>query len=382
MKKSRIDRQQDFFLFILRPLVYLWMWLDAKRQVKKGKDVDFRRKEPFVMLANHTFLFDVVHVPLRFRIVPFIIGSQTLFTKQPSKFLVTQFAHVIPKSKGKSDIQTILNIFNSVKKGYPILIFPEGDTTFYGETGYIEEATMKLVKKLKLDVITCNVKGGYLSKPRWATGKRHNRKVQLNYKLQITKEQLKDLSPEQIGNIVNKALYNNDYDYQRQVMVPHPGKHLAEGIENIIYVCPHCESINTIRPSGNEIVCTHCDKTGYVDKFGFIHGFKYDNLIDWDNYQKNFSEKLRQTDIESEGLMTYLNMEDDSQIPVGRVKLAYSNQILRISGAHDESIPIGKITNATVTLRRDLGFIHDNRHFIIKLDHYNAAFLRILQNKY
>ena len=100
MKKTRLDKQQNFLLFLIKPLVYLWMWLDAKRIVKKDKSVNFNRKEPYVMLANHTFLFDVVHVPLRFRKVPFIIASQTLFTKQPSKFLVSQVAHVIPKSKG------------------------------------------------------------------------------------------------------------------------------------------------------------------------------------------------------------------------------------------------------------------------------------------
>lgn len=104
MKKSRKDIQQDVLLKLLKPLVYIWMWLDAKRKVHKGEGIDFRRKDPYIMLANHTYLFDVVHVPLRFKKTPFIIASQTLFTKQPTKFLVSQVAHVIPKSKGRSDL--------------------------------------------------------------------------------------------------------------------------------------------------------------------------------------------------------------------------------------------------------------------------------------
>jgi len=382
MKKSRIDKQQNILLFFIKPLVYPWMWLDAKRIIKRDPSVDFNRKEPYIMLANHTFLFDVVHVPLRFRKVPFIIASQTLFTKQPSKFFVSQIAHVIPKSKGKSDITTIKNIFNAVKKGYPILIFPEGDTTFYGETGYVEDSTMKLIKKLNLDVIICNVKGGYLSKPRWATGKRKRRQIELNYNLEITKEKLQTLTSEEIGVILNKALYHNDYEYQRQVMIPHPGKKLAEGLENVVYVCPHCEAINSIQTNGNKIICSNCHKEGYIDEFGFIRDFVFDNLIEWDQFQRKYTEQLKKSIISSDATLSYMNMDDDSQKEVGQIHIEYRDNHLYLSGAITETIPVQETNNTTITLRRDLGFIYDNRHFICKLEHFNAAFLRVMQDKY
>ncbi|MBU1145364.1 MAG: 1-acyl-sn-glycerol-3-phosphate acyltransferase [Firmicutes bacterium] len=382
MKKTKTDRQQDFLLSLIHPLVRVWMRLDAKRKVHKDPLIDFKRKEPFVMLANHTFLFDVIHVPLPFKNVPFIIASQTLFTKQPSKFLVSQVAHVIPKSKGKSDTSTILKIFSAVKKGYPILIFPEGDTTFYGETGYIEESTMKLIKKLKLDVITCNVKGGYLSKPRWATSKRKHRSIELFYHLEIPKEKLEQLSVDEISKIVNQSLYHNDYIYQKNKLIGHPGKRLAEGIENAVYVCPHCEAINTIISKGNKFYCTKCEKEGFIDSFGFIHDFVFDNLIDWNNFQKKYTTKLRNTIISSNGNMFYLKMENDEQIEVGFIQLTYKENNFHITGSHNEVIPTKEISNATITLRRDFGFIYDERHFLIKLEHYSASFIRIVQDKY
>ncbi len=161
MDKRKLDRQQDILMGMLRPLVKLWMAKDAKRHVILGEGVSFKRQEPFVMLANHTFMFDVIHVPLLFKKVPFIVANQTLFKKKATRFLVSQVAHVIRKQKGQSDTATVRDLIGAVKRGYPILIFPEGDTTFYGETNYIEESTMKLIKKLEIDVITCNVRGGY-----------------------------------------------------------------------------------------------------------------------------------------------------------------------------------------------------------------------------
>jgi len=382
MKRKFRDIQQDVLMFIFRPFVYVWMWFDAKRKVTRDPKYHFARREPYILLANHTYLFDVVHVPLRTWKVPFIIASQTLFTKQPTKFLVTQVAHVISKSKGRSDTAAIMNIFSAVKKGYPILIFPEGDTTFYGETGYIEEATMKLIKKLKLDVVTCNVRGGYSSRPRWGTGKRSRHFIELNYKLSITKEELQEMSLEQVTEIVNKELYHNEYDYQRLAKIPHRGKNLAEGLENVVYVCPHCQAVNTIVTHGNSFHCSACNKEGYIDEFGFLHDFVYDNLVDWNKYQLNFTDKLRETEFTSGGLLSYMKLETYEQVEVGKIRLKHTLGELIISGSLNKTISISEITNPTITLRRDFGFNHEDLHYLIKLDNYGAAFLRAVQNKY
>ncbi|NLZ61766.1 MAG: hypothetical protein GX904_03090, partial [Acholeplasmataceae bacterium] len=74
MEKTRLDRQQDFWLQALRPLIHIWMRIDAKHKMNIDPSVDVKRKEPFVLLGNHTFMFDVVHVVLPFRNVPFIIA--------------------------------------------------------------------------------------------------------------------------------------------------------------------------------------------------------------------------------------------------------------------------------------------------------------------
>ncbi|MFH0766966.1 MAG: lysophospholipid acyltransferase family protein [Bacillota bacterium] len=382
MKKRRIDRQQDLIMSMLRPVVRIWMRMDAKRMVHLGDGVSLKRKEPYILLANHTFLFDVIHVPLRLKNVPFIVASQTLFKKQPTKFLVTQVAHVIPKSKGASDTSTVRDLIGSIRRGYPILIFPEGDTTFYGETGYIEESTMKLIKKLGVDVVTCHVKGGYLSKPRWATGKRKNRQIRLEYELTIPKEKITDLSLAQINDIIKNALFHNDYQYQRTVMIPHPGKKLAEGIENVVYVCPFCEAINTIESKGNTLKCSACRHEGKMDSYGFIQDFRFDNLIDWNNYQKKFSSKLREATIKSVGFLNYLSKEDDHLEPIGQIEIDYHDYQFHISGALSLEIPINEITNATITLRRDFGFVWNQRHYLIKLERFGASLLRVVQDKY
>ena len=382
MKRTFIDHLKDFRLNTIRVLVGIWMFFDFK--IKRVYHDGFKpnRKEPYIMLANHTFMFDVIHSQLKLRNIPYTIASRILFVRQPTKYLLGSVAHAIPKSKGKADINAVKQIMKALKKGYPILIYPEGDTTFYGETNYIEESTYKLIKKLKVDVVCVNQKGGYLSRPRWATGKRKNRRAQFDYHIPIKKDELKDLSVEEIGEIIKKSLYNNDYEYQRKVMVKHPGKQLAEGFENVVYVCPNCDAINTIETSGNTITCTACNTHGGINEYGFIEGFKFDNLVDWDTYQRGFIQQLRATTIESTGLLYYSNFETGINEPVGNVTLQYKNGMFMFTGDTEQSIKIEDITNPTIALRRDLNFTYNDKNYLIKLDKYSASFLRVLQEKY
>ena len=382
MKRTRKEKTQDFILRLIHPLVILWMFLDAKVTVNKTDEVDFKRKEPYLMLANHTFLFDVVHVPMFFRIPPFIVASRTLFTKQPTKFLLNDIAHCIPKSKGTSDTRTARGLIGAVKKGYPVLIFPEGNTTFYGDTKYIEHSTFKLAKKLKVDIITCNVKGGYLSKPRWATGKRKNRKVELNYEIAIHKEELAMLSIDEISDIINEKLYNNDYEYQKEKMIKRPGKKLAEGIENVLYICPHCESVNTLESKGNVISCNHCNTEGYMDEYGLINGFKFTNPIEWDQWQRDKKEVLYNAVIDTSGKLSKISFENDLEELIGEVNIHYEKGILTLSGAKNLNMLIKDMYNPVITLRRDFSFTYNDVYYYIKLDAFGASLLRLVQDKY
>lgn len=382
MNRTRKEKIQDIILRLINPLAHLWMFFDAKETIIKTSEVDFKRKEPYLMLSNHTFLFDVIHVPMRFRIPPFIVASRTLFTKQPTKFLLTHIAHCIPKSKGASDTRTARGLIGAVKKGYPVLIFPEGNTTFHGDTKYIEYSTMKLAKKLKVDVITCNVKGGYLSKPRWATSKRKNRRIELNYEIAIHKEELPNLSVDEISKIINEKLYNNDYEYQSNKMIKRPGKKLAEGLENILYICTECNSVNTLLTKGNNITCSHCNTIGTMNEYGLISGFKYDNPVEWDKWQRELKEILYNAVLDTSGKLFTIKFEDDSEEELGIITIHYELGILSFTGDVNLNLKIKDMYNPVITLRRDFSFTYNDIYYYIKLDNYGASLLRLVQDKY
>jgi hypothetical protein len=226
------------------------------------------------------------------------------------------------------------------------------------------------------------VKGGYLSKPRWATGKRKNRRVELNYEIAIHKEDLPNLTVDEISDIINEKLFNNDYEYQKEKMIKRPGKKLAEGIENILYICPHCESVNTLESKGNMIRCSNCNTEGSMDEYGWINGFKFDNPADWDKWQREKKKTLYDSIIDTSGQLFTISFKDDSEQLLGKVDIHYEKGILKLSGAKNFDMVIKDMYNPIITLRRDFSFTYKDVYYYIKLDAFGASLLRLVQDKY
>ena len=84
--RSKSDRQQDCRLLLLRPFIKLWMWVDARRRIKVANGFSLRRKEPYILLANHTTKYDFVHIAVSLKKVPFIITNEILLTKPFMRF--------------------------------------------------------------------------------------------------------------------------------------------------------------------------------------------------------------------------------------------------------------------------------------------------------
>ncbi|QVK21547.1 1-acyl-sn-glycerol-3-phosphate acyltransferase [Mycoplasmatota bacterium] len=381
MKKTLRDKISDVMLFVLKPFVYIWMKIDTKTKVY-NHGVNFRRKEPFVLLGNHVYTFDVVKLAFSWKITPVIVASHLLLTVPPLKILLKYIAKCVPKSKGEADLRTAKSLIRAVKKGYPIMIMPEGDSTFFGETGYVEKSTAKLIKKLKLDVIVGLFKGGYLAKPRWALGKRHNRRVELHYKRIISKEEISNLTVDEIYKIMCKELYNNDYDWQRNIMNKYPGKELAEGFTNVIYACSECRSLNTLATFGNTIKCKHCNTEGFMDDYGFIHGFTYDNMRDWNKFQLAEADRLRKSNFRTTGLLFHVDFDNERRELVGEVTLEYGDGLYIIDGALKKEFKADELIYPVITMRRNFSFEVDGVYYLIKLEDYAMSFLRACQDKY
>lgn len=380
MKKTTKDRFSDIALRILRPIGFVWMRLDIQKKLTSY--VDFSRKEPFVLVGNHTYLFDVVQIAIHFKITPAIVAQEYLLSAKGLRWLLLNVAKVIPKSKGSADVRTIRKIMQYVKKGYPIMLMPEGDSTFFGRTGYIEPSTGKLIKKLNLDVILAKTKGGYLSRPRWATALRGNRYIDLTYSTLLTKEQVASMTADQIQQELEAGLQHNDYEWQHQSKHKFSGERMAEGFDNVIYRCPVCGAFHSFVVKQNEIQCQSCKTVATMDEYGFVSGFGLATMVELDESQRHFDEELKQTTFQTTATLQYVDNVNFKRTKPVPVDVAYHENILHIKGKMVVEIPIEELINPVITMRRNLTFEYDDQTYLIKLDRFAMSFLRVVQSKY
>ena len=386
--KRFADRCSDLALFILRPAIEAWMRFVAKRTVIQGPGVDFNRREPFVLLANHSFAMDVVHVPMPFRITPQIVASRDMFVHPFERFMLTYVARCIMAPKGGGDVRTVKELVRAVAAGYPVLLFPEGDISFFGRSGELPKTTAMLVRKLGLDVITCRVSGGYLSAPRWAKAARGRRTIDIRYELAVTAGEAATLPLGELHEAIASRLANDEYAVQRTRMASHPSPRGAEGLEDALYVCPACRAVASIEASGNELRCAHCGASGTIDEYGFIdgfafdEGFAFDNPADWDGFQRGFTAELRRASFSSSGTLFVNDYHTLKQTKIGAVRVVYLSGALHFSGTLEKRFDVAALSDVVLTMRSNLNFSHDGVHYLLRLDRLALAFLRCCQDRY
>jgi len=135
----------------------------------------------------------------------------------------------------------------------------------------IPSATYKFLKWMNADVYVARCYGTYFAMPKWTKGIRAGQTQLDVYKL-FAKEELEELDIETIREKTNEALLFDAYREQEQLMVKYKKNDHIQGLENVLYMCPHCKTEFSIKVRDNSII--YCDRCSYEqksDEYAFLH---------------------------------------------------------------------------------------------------------------
>lgn len=246
------------------------------------------KHDTFLLLANHNDILDpdyeMVHLRRYIRYVASDhVVRQGLFGK-----LVQFFGTPIVKHRDRPSEELTLDIRDTLAHGVSVGLHAEGGTSLNGESRYISPNTAKLIKDADCAVITYRMHGGYLRSPRWAVRQRKG-PLYGGVVREYSREELREMSEEEVYAAICRDLYVNVYDEQRKSPQPYTGQNLAEHCEIILYMCPKCGKIGTLHSMGDHLFCD-CGYKLLMEEDGFFHdcgmGVVYDNIRDWDIWQK------------------------------------------------------------------------------------------------
>lgn len=307
---------------------------------------DFRKVQgPYIMISNHASRLDYMFtaIPLLPNRYNFVAGYNEFFRSHLA--FIFRLMQVIPKKNFTSDIYTIRQIKNVIKENGNIIIFPEGMSSISGANQPVAIGTGKFIKHFKLPVYYSVIKGGYLTCPKYTLEERPGR-VDVVFDQLFTIEEIEKLSPTEIENRMNEALYHDDYKWNKiHKYTYNTNNKAAEGLETLLYWCPKCHSEYTMTSTGNVMKCSSCGYGVEIDNTYQMTAlndgdFLFDTQTDWFNKEREIvREQIKDPNFELTakvylGILPeteYLKNQKTANI-VGEGVLKLNHQGLRFDG--------------------------------------------------
>lgn len=300
------------------------------------------------IIYNHQSRFDWINIVELCGNEPvnFVIGYNEFFRSHFK--LIFKLIQAIPKKNFTTDIPSIKAMTKIINSGGIVCFSPEGMSSITGHNQPIVPGTGKFLKHFGVPIYMMKSQGAYLVNHKVCLD---NRKGNMDAELSclISPEQLKKLSAEDIDAIINKALWQDDYEWNKTKKNHY--KHMENATshyEDLAYMCPKCGKEFGIKTHGNQIYCEHCGNSATLDDTYEFHLEKgavipesLSKWVDWERsveYQriKNDSNYEFVIDCSLGKLPEYKYLKHHkTSIPCGKGKVTINHSGFHFAGEKD-----------------------------------------------
>lgn len=359
-----MNKKHKIIITIIRPIGFLFAKLKFGFQFKKAKNAEL--PENYIVLSNHVTDYDPILVGLSFPRQMYFVASEHITRWGWLYKLIRFLVEPIIRYKATVAASTVMDILRKVRKGNNVCIFAEGVRTWDGVTAPVVPATAQLVKSARCGLVTYRIEGGYFVSPNWASSANTRRGRLYGAPVGIyTKEDLAKMSVEEIDEIIKRDLHEDAYARQKAEMRPYRSRKLAEGMESLIFLCPHCRANGTLESKKDTVTCSACGGSFTYDKYGMLDGIPYKTVYDLNQWQrdelaKDVANGILYTAPEAslhtiEGHDLHTVCEGDATITPDAITIA------------DVTIPLSTISDMGIHGRRTLIFSTTDNYYELKV---------------
>ena len=254
----------EVFISILRP--FMGLWLKYLVNCKATKPFPPGLKPPYLILSTHVSVFEMPYLLMSVKPNPVIVLHELHLTEKIFVLLLSMVGSIW-RMQGVPDARTIRQMKRAVKKGRSVLIYPEGDLNWDGDSLALDMSMARVARFIGAPVLVFRTKGSYMAFPRWAHRARRGR-VDVEYELAVKAEEFANLTDEQVLERLNKAFMHSE----RRWLSEEEGKGQgyssskpALGIERLLFMCPSCGCDSCMKSDNYSIACSKCGYSARVD---------------------------------------------------------------------------------------------------------------------
>ena len=247
-----------------------------------------RPENPSITLCNHGSFIDFIYAGTLLRkYKPHFISARLYFYHRYLGWLLRQVG-AFPKSMFAPDMENARNCFTVLRKQGILAMMPEARLSTAGRFEDIQENTYSFLKTAGVSIYSVKINGAYLADPKWGKGFRRGSVVEAELDLLYTADQVKALSMEEMKRGIKERMGYDEFEWLSQRPdIRYKSRHMAEGLENILAICPICHEKHTLTTKNDQIFCSRCGHLTSLDnRYAFTGDFQFANLAEWYAWQK------------------------------------------------------------------------------------------------
>lgn len=239
---------------------------------------------PWMILMNHSSFTDlaIAFEVLKDRPFSIVCTKDALVGK---KWLIKGLG-CIPTCKFVSDVSLISDMDHAMNVNKAsVLMYPEAGYSLDGTGTKIPEGLGVLFKKLKRPVVMITSYGAFARDPLYNNLQKRDVKVSCRVKCLFSAKELADAKVKQINDVLKEAFTLDYFKWQRENAVEIDEPFRADGLNRILYQCPHCMAEGQMEGKGIRLTCKACGATYELDTLGSLKGVnvepKFTHVPDW-----------------------------------------------------------------------------------------------------
>ncbi len=287
--KHRMPLRPNRLLQLVIRVLAIFDLFPAKFRFEKHGMEKIGKKEPCLILMNHSSFIDLkiasrIFFPKRYGIVCTSDG----FVGKP---WLMRLIGCIPTQKFVSDVTLIRDMeYLLKKKNTSVLMYPEASYSFDGTATALPRKMGVLLKKLNVPVVTVITQGAFAIDPLYNCLQKRKVQVRADVTCLATAQEVKSMTVAQLDELLDKAFSFDNFAWQQEnnVIINEPFR--ADGLNRILFHCPHCGAEGKTEGKGIHLTCHNCGvqyeltETGYL-KCNNQEG-KFTHVPDWYRWER------------------------------------------------------------------------------------------------
>ena len=302
-------------------------------------------KAPFLLLCNHNAFFDfkVAEYVLKDNEANYVVAIDGFLNREG----LLRNVGCICKRKFTNDLVLVKQLKKVINMGNVVGLYPEARYSLCGTTAVLPKSLGKLVKFLNVPVVTLICHGHHINSPFWDTS--HERGVvhtEATYKLLIKKEELDNLSVDEINDMIKTEFKYDDFKWQKERGIKVDDPKRANGLHRVLYKCPVCGDEFSMDSHDDILECKHCHKVWKMTEYGELRATDgkdiFTHIPDWYEWERSEVRKEIENNTYSSGELECVidTLPKDKFIRLGEGTLIHDMNGFKVRGIDYDNDPI------------------------------------------